>query len=152
MKIERITGTDFHKVASMVLRAEDAREIITASGISNLGLALRTCILESTEWTELLSINGEPLLLFGLSSVNSMIGVPWCLGSPLVYKYKKILHAYSKKVVSRMLGEFPLLSNYVDSRNTAHIHWLRRLGFTFPEGQGVEIRGVWFHYFYKEKV
>jgi hypothetical protein len=94
-------------------------------------------------------IDGEVACIFGVASpsVLSGEGVPWMVGSDLLDLHAHAFLRRSRRVVSHMLSLYDHLENYVDSRNTRAVHWLRWLGFTLhaPEPHGPQ--GVPFHRF-----
>ena len=76
----------------------------------------------------------QPLALFGVSQSlrNTFGGLVWLLASPalLDLKYEFLRHS-ADWVDTLHGGDFPLLYNVADPRNTLHIRWLRWLGFAF---------------------
>ena len=152
LKFRRITYKDVDLFSSMTLRQADIDELRVATGFPKPMDALRSSVAHSTEWSEICqdTNTGEILTLFGLGRISEDIGVPWMVASPNLIKYRKVLMRYSKKIIQEMLDQFPLLNNYVDSRNEVHIHWLRHMGFTFT-GKDLMIRGIPFKYFFKRR-
>lgn len=136
LRFKRIDFCNMYLLKNMTLRQADIDEITVASGGKNVWDAMKSAVMHSNEWTEVCfeDETDEILMVFGLSSVDG-VGVPWMVASPNVTKYTKILMRYAKKVIKGMNEQFPLLINYVDSRNVDHIRWLQHMGFKFS---GVE--------------
>ena len=117
--------------------------------------ALLMCAINSKDWTRIAyNREGRPIAVFGLSHDATGCGVPWMFGSDAFdsMSVKKDLLIFGKLVVAAMLCFYPVLHNYVDSRNKAHIRYLKHLGFYFPKVPNHEIliNGVRFLYFRKE--
>ena len=151
IKFRRIGQNEIDILETLTLRKADANELKAATGLNNPLAALKSCVLHSTEWTEIGydDETGVVHCLFGLSSAGG-IGIPWMVASPLLRQHKKLFIRYSKKVITEMFSQFDILCNYVDSRNTLHIHWLKHMGFVF-EGEDIKLSGVPFKYFYLRK-
>lgn len=150
VKFKRITYSEVDILRNMTLRRADIRELKASTGMGTWD-ALKYSVQHSNEWTEIAydSDTGEVLSVFGLASYQGA-GIPWMVGSPSMLKHKNLLMRYSKKVIAEMLEIFPVIANYVDSRNTVHIRWLKHMGFKF-NGFNYELDGVIFKYFYKER-
>lgn len=156
LKFKRITYKDIDILRGMTLRKADIDELKTATGFNNPFDSLKYSIAHSTEFTEVCieKETNEVITIFGLGKTldhfDNPVGVPWMVASPSLIKYRKVLMRYSKKVVQEMLEQFPLLNNFVDSRNVVHINWLKHMGFKFA-GKDLMIRGVPFKYFFKRR-
>ena len=139
-------------IEKMELRGDDVRELLAASGCRMIKYAIRKCLRKSNEWTKACidSETGRVIAVWGLSS-SGAVGHPWMFGTAELLSHKKFLMRASAVFIQHMLDEFSVLSNYVDSRNTTHIAWLKRLGFTVTHIDAVTKKGVRFHYFYKER-
>ena len=151
LKFKRITIKDMDEISHFEIRQADLNEMRVVSG-SNKPLAtlLKSAIERSTEWVEICLDNntGEVYTIYGLGNCEGF-GVPWMIGSPSITKHKKDLLQYSKLIIKEMLNQFPLIHNYVDSRNKAHIRWLKHMDFNFYEERDFVLHGVLFKYFYK---
>ena len=75
--------------------------------------------------------NGVVLCVFGTTSVATLgaTGVPWMLSSDSLPKHARAFLRGSIGYVKEMLGEYDVLVNYVDARNTVAKRWLGWLGF-----------------------
>jgi len=153
LKFKRITVDDIDLLKGMVLRKADINELITGTGFKDIFKAIRYCITHSVKWTEICydPDTKEVITLFGLGKLDDSCGIPWMIASPTVRKHKKLLMRYSRKVIREMFKEFNMLANFVDSRNLAHIHWLKHMGFIFDSSLNTKIDRVPFLYFYKFK-
>jgi hypothetical protein len=72
--------------------------------------------------------------LWGVAATSrtAPVGIPWLLGADrLVGKYRRQFLAQSIEYIKTMLVLHPILTNYVDARNTESVRWLRWCGFTF---------------------
>lgn len=94
-------------------------------------------------------LDGEPVCIFGVASRSllSDAGVPWMLGTGGVERHAAGFLRRSRKVVAGWLDRFDTLENFVDSRNTKSIAWLRWLGFTIHPPQPHGPFKVPFHHF-----
>lgn len=92
------------------------------------------------------------LAMFGVTPVSwlSGIGCPWMLGTPLVARHARSLMRLAPRFLAQMGESFPRLENYVDSRNTCAVGWLRRMGFVLSDAAPLGPAGVPFHRFTKE--
>ena len=130
------------------LRPADAREITTVTGLP-VNLAFRKCVADSKVWTKIACKFGQFLMAFGLSEHDGW-GIPWMVASPRALKHTKELLRLSDSILQEMLDEFPVLFNFIDSRNTKHIRWLNHMGFHFAHEYTLPVDGIPFLYFYKE--
>ena len=151
LKFRRIDYHEVELLKNMTLRQADVDELIVASGGKNTWDALKYSVYHSNEWTEICYEveTDEILMVFGLASSEG-IGIPWMVASPNITKYTKILMRYAHQTINDMINQFPLLVNFVDSRNTVHIRWLEHMGFQFS---GVEhmIGSIPFKQFHMER-
>ncbi|MER9560994.1 hypothetical protein [Mesorhizobium sp. M0571] len=77
--------------------------------------------------------NGEVFGLFGVDPVkgNPHLGIVWMVSSPTIMKHRRDLIGMAPKWLKRLHRVRPLLGNHIDARNTTHIRWLKRMGFSF---------------------
>lgn len=138
--IEQMLG----KVRQMDINELWAASLATPEQALRLGLAVSTSAYTAF-------VNGEIVCMFGVApqSLISGIGVPWLIGTPLIEKYARFFARESRKHLSEMLFLYPLLSNYVDVRNTAAIRWLKWLGFSMDEPAPHGALGYSFIRFYR---
>lgn len=150
-KFKNITVNDINEFSQFNMRLADIEELRASTGIINPLDALEYAIKFSTEWTEVCfdEDTGEIFTVFGLGKYEDF-GIPWAVASPSIIKHQKAFMRYSKLIINKMLDQFPLIQNYVDSRNEVHIRWLKHMGFSFC-GRDLVVRGVRFKYFYKRR-
>jgi len=140
-------------VGDSLLRAEDKREITSASGVDP-GLALVESVANSEKsW---LMFHRETLRLicvFGYSIEPTLKGIcVWACGTPDLFKVRKEFTSLTKIIRDNWLNKFGAIYNLIDLRNVAHIQWLIELGFELPPDKQVIMKdGSAFQYFYKEK-
>lgn len=94
---------------------------------------------------------GKPVGIFGVvpTSVEGLGGI-WLVGTPEMTAPENRMRFLreSKKWVDRFHEQYPTLGNYIDSRNTVHVEWVKWLGFQIHEE--TLINGVPFYMFSKE--
>jgi hypothetical protein len=99
---------------------------------------LRVAVLGSTISITAM-VNGTPHAMFGVAPRAAWVGVPWFLGSDLVYREGRLLLEFGRIMVARFHSEFPTLENVVYSGNHRAIRLLKRWGFDV--GEGLEMIG-----------
>ena len=97
--------------------------------------------------------DGKPIGMFGVVPYTLLgeIGTVWLLGTNEICNINKKLLKRSRDFIKILLNYYPRLENYVDSRNTASIKWLKFCGAKInpPEPYGPE--KVLFHKFMFER-
>lgn len=111
-----------------LLREADKNEITAMSGLPPLD-ALEYSIRESDGAWFVTRPDGHPVALFGVGE-DQGVGIPWMLGTDEMRRYGKSLVKDGRKWVQKWTDKYGFLYNYVDARNTVHIHWLTHIGFT----------------------
>lgn len=93
--------------------------------------ALRHGIMAS-QWACTALVDGEPHAMFGVVVTSAMTGegVPWFLGSDLVYRHGRDMLAMGPAMLERMGDSCSRLSNVVSAGNHRAIRLLQRWGFT----------------------
>jgi hypothetical protein len=130
-----------------IIRPEDVEELWAANRVSP-EYALRHGIACSTaSWTG--TVDGRPVCMFGVAPASMLgsVGVPWMIGTVEIDQHAKAFLRRNKAYVDRMATLYNYLVNYVDSRNTRAIVWLKWLGFTIHDAQAHGPDGVPFHRF-----
>lgn len=79
--------------------------------------------------------NCQPIAMFGVSGTKGSIGVPWMLGTDKIQDIRKSFLRECRDYVEEMHRNYPMLTNFVWSKNTVHIAWLKWLGFQFGEAK-----------------
>ncbi len=77
--------------------------------------------------------DGRVFGLFGVQAVDQhpTFGLVWMVSSDDIWKYRRQFIETTPKVLEMLHRKYPLLGNHIDARNTKHVYWLRRLGFSF---------------------
>lgn len=94
---------------------------------------------------------GQPIAMFGVSGNKGSIGVPWMLGTDGITKISKSLLRECRDYVEEMHKDYPVLTNFVWSKNVVHIAWLKWLGFQFGEPKALGPDNELFIHFQKVK-
>jgi hypothetical protein len=92
-------------------------------------------------------LDGEPVAVFGVAELEPGLGSPWLLGTPGVLRARSYFLRLAPRYLSAWLERWPALLNYVDSRNTVSVQWLRRLGAIIHPAAPHGPHGVPFHRF-----
>jgi hypothetical protein len=140
------------EIAELLIREEDRQELIAMSG-DLPGKALIDAV-EATgrAWMTFDKEQGKLIAVFGCHLSRLLRGgIIWAVLTPEVYNCIDKFNKVSRIILDNWLDKYGLLHNHVDSRNEAHIRWLKYLEFSFPVNNGVLINDVKFQYFYKEK-
>lgn len=142
------TEADATRLAA-TLRQQDSDECYAAFGKPEIALPYSVGV--STQ-AICVSLDGEPLAIFGWLAEGLSARV-WMLGSSTLTDDGRTYEflAASREWVGRLNDAFPLLWNIIDSRNTAHIRWLRWLGFTFINKEPAGPLGLPFYTFVRIK-
>ena len=129
------------------MRQADVEEIWAASRMQPLE-ALRLGVLVS-EHALTGMVDDDPVCIFGVShrSLLDTTGVPWLLGTNAIDKHAKAFMRRNKTIIKEWRARYELLENWVDSRNTKSIAWLRWLGFEIEEASPYGALGLPFHRF-----
>ena len=93
--------------------------------------------------------DGEPFCIFGVvrKSVLDTTGIPWLLGTNAVKRHARGFMQRNKTIIKEWMHRYELLENWVDSRNTKSVAWLRWLGFEIQEASPYGAFGLPFHHF-----
>lgn len=127
------------------MREADKQEVFAAGGLTPLGALMLSYRRSRLRWTCL--VDGKPEVMFGVGIVNVIngIGAPWLLGTDVIHEYSVTFLRETYKFRPQLFGDFLLLRNFVDVRNTAAIRWLQWLGFELKNK--VEFNGHTFRMF-----
>lgn len=129
IEIRKATLADVRGLAPR-LRQEDRRECLSATGLPP-ELILPLSLTKDEVWV--FTINGTPEAILGLSSVDQhpYFGLVWLLATPEIFNQRRELIRLTPKVLDLLHSRYALLGNHVDMRNTTHVRWLQKLGFSF---------------------
>lgn len=129
------------------LRPADLAEC-QAYGRGDIGAGIESSVARSMLcWSGF--IDGELAAILGVAPVNALggIGSPWMLGTPVLDAHSRVLVRAVPEYIAKMLNAFPHLVNFVHTKNTTSVRWLRRLGFTLHEPVPYGAPGELFHPF-----
>lgn len=117
-----------------LLREADKREIAASTGVDPLS-ALQSSFCISTEVYLACRPDDTPLAIFGIgpNSSDAGVGIPWMVGTEEMIHYAIPLVRDARRWVDHQLTTYLYLTNYVDSRNSVHLKWLRHIGFYIDE-------------------
>lgn len=137
-------------VAELVanLRQQDIDEL-RALGHEDLAAPIHEGVARST-WCHTLLIDGQVAAIFGVAPLGTLLdarGVPWLLGTDLIWPNRRALARLARRYILAMLRDHPHLTNIVHAKNTHATRWLRRAGFTLAEPQALGPHGEMFHLF-----
>jgi len=130
---------------SIFVRASDREEIEAA--VENPWQCFMETLYAPHE-TFVLVVNDEPICLYGTSVTPEGFGCPFMIATDSMYRYRKIMHSVAKDYIAGKLQEFDVLVNYVYSKHTSAIRWLKSLGFVIGEPEVYGVKGELFHPFH----
>ena len=118
------------------MRKADITEVFRASGWGPLE-ALDHALEVSARCMSLV-VDDAAIAIFGISSSTvgrfgheGEYGAIWMLGTDQLVKKQKIMMQLAKPLIVVLSEGYVAIGNYVDSENTVHIAWLKRMGFSF---------------------
>jgi hypothetical protein len=113
------------------LREDDVNEL-RACGWDDPVAALDLSLdLSASAWT-VLDNAGNPCMMFGVGhspDEEPTTGIPWMLATNYINTVPTEFLRRSRKYIRQMHAKFPLLTQVVDARNAASVHWMLWLGF-----------------------
>ncbi|WMM95236.1 hypothetical protein CRP114_gp37 [Roseobacter phage CRP-114] len=113
------------------LRQADYRECLASTGRRPRQVLLQSLDLGGTTLT-LRAPNGGRLGLCGVvPSPLENAGIVCMCATDDIYQYQTAFLRKSKAALDYLAGDYAVLYNCVDARNTVHMKWLRWMGFTF---------------------
>jgi len=114
------------------LRLADRSECMAALGMSPEAVLPLLVQQGNYVWAGVDEV-GEVFGLFGVDPVKGMdsLGIVWMVTTDDIFKHRRNLLKLAPKWLDRLHKVRPLLGNHIDARNTTHIHWLKRMGFSF---------------------
>ena len=133
MKITRETPTPeaVFYVADNI-REIDKEEALAASDLESIHATLHDSV-EGSWLTEVVRVDGEPVLVWGASPVGRGFWGIWLLGTDALDRHKKTLFKESRKFISALLEVTSArgLINMTLEKNELHQRWLSALGADF---------------------
>lgn len=123
---------DAHYVASRCRQA-DVDETIAHLGMSPSVIVPISVMTGGDNFTIVEEATGLPIGMYGVSPHPSLdnYGVVWMLLTSEVERFKTTFIRRGKPLFETLHKDYELIGNYVDARNSLHIRWLKRVGFTF---------------------
>ncbi len=95
-------------------------------------------------------VDDVPICVWGVvrESIMLNVGTPWMVGSRDLDKEAVRFIRYCRDPVMKLFDNYDILENYVDSRNTRSIRWLKWLGFTIDDPKPYGVFNLPFHRFW----
>jgi hypothetical protein len=115
------------------LRESDVREVRASHGQDPL-TALTEAYEVSDQCYVFLGASGRPCAMFGTAPHPSGESASvWLLGTPEIAKpgNARTFLRLTRQELDRLHGDYPILFNFVDERNTDSIRWLKWAGCRF---------------------
>ncbi len=127
-QVQLATSVDVAFLAAVI--DEDRGPGSSGGGDVPINRLLQTCACSVQVWAARDS-NGRPTALWGVTPVSDdpEVGHLWMLACETFDNNPAELETLSRLVFGEMLGQFPRLENYVDSRKVRAIELLRSIGF-----------------------
>lgn len=116
------------------LEPSDAQELRSARGLEPLEVVCLSRDVSHDCFVAL--IDEEPVAIFGVAlgdTEGGYYGHPWAVFAKKCRQHPALLNATAETFLNRWSMWYPLLTNFVDERNTRAIRWLEHLGFTMME-------------------
>jgi len=136
----RLRPGDLREIAACGFQEQDAETAIRTS----MALSPLICLTGMMDDT--------PAAMFGVAAAGllSTSGRPWMLGTDIIDlpAAQRALLAFSRQVADLMRRHYDYLENYVDTRYTAAVRWVRWMGFTLEPPVPYGIHGELFHRFW----
>lgn len=144
--VDEFRISDIWNVASH-MRESDREEVMSACGATPLAAVLIAVLNSTAKWT--IRLDGKAIGLFGVGATSALsdTGSPWLLSTPELNSISLTFLRQSKGCVAEMLARHSFLENWVDSRNTISIKWLKWCGFKIDEPKPYGLEGLPFHRF-----
>lgn len=121
------------------LRSEDAQEIETSTGMTDMVEAMKLSAKLSREvyavFPILDDVQGKPIAIFGVTDDprHPGVGVCWLLSTPMLFVSSRDILKEAPKWLHRWIDNKYAsgLHNVIDQRNKRHVEWCKRAGFRF---------------------
>lgn len=124
------TEADLFQIAAK-LRDEDVAECLADGFPEPFAGLLWSC--EMSEQTVTITMDGEPVGVWGYMDEQDGSCSVWCMGTDRLFANPLKMHRASLLMRDELLEYFDTIRNTVFSKNLVHIRWLERLGATFNE-------------------
>jgi hypothetical protein len=116
-------------VVAQDMREADKDEVEASGGFSPLEALLVS--YRASEPCYAATLDDRAVALFGVSPADADVGVIWMLGTNDITDHPVTFMRWSRTVVPMLIRPYKMVCNIVDKRNTAHVEWIRRTGFSF---------------------
>lgn len=115
------------------LREIDRRELYELTRLEPAPALELSLSFAVAAWTGL--DDGKVICVFGINrrSPLSNVGVPWLVGTDLIYKRHREFARASRQYFDRFSLVFSQMENFVLAENRATVRWLKWLGFDIGE-------------------
>lgn len=141
---------DYATITALIgtMRLSDIEEIRALHGEENLFDVVGKCIAVSKHVFTAYKDN-KLVGIFGAAPLPGAekIGAPWALGTHECSRSGIFLYKCGKYLLDVTARDYPGLINYIDTRQTRNIEWLRRLGFAIYPREPYGEEGRLFHKF-----
>lgn len=71
----------------------------------------------------------KPELALGFVPITEGAATVWMVSTDVMFDHPQRFAAVTKAAMHEAFKKYPLLTNFIDARNTRHIEWLKWLGF-----------------------
>lgn len=112
------------------MRQADRNECMALTGCSP-SLILPTFV--GKPGTVTWEVDGEPVAMGGVEKSIPKVGIVWMTSSDSILTHRTKFLKLCKPFLAHLHKDYPILTNFVDARNTLHIRWLKWLGFVFTQ-------------------
>ena len=112
-----------------LLRDADRREFEEVGGRPSLDSLLLGVLSGSPALTARRS-DGALAALLGVTQYSPSVGVVWMAGTKVIEEEKAEFVRATRIILDLFDTQYDMLINVCDARNTVHVQWLRRTGFT----------------------
>jgi hypothetical protein len=146
IKIVNTKRQHIEPIAKM-MRSADRYEVWASSLATPYQAIASSLEYSDLAWTAM--VDDEPIFIFGVAAISpiSRHGAPWMLGSQRIEDFPVTFLRSSRKCLTLITDQYPILSNFVDARNITSINWLEWLGFTIKPAQPFGPFNLLFHPF-----
>ena len=109
------------------LAPADTREVAVFGHTPEQALTLG--YISSVYCQSIIDAHGHVIAMFGITPLSDVMGQIWMLGSTGLQKVSRIFLRQNKAEIDKMNKMYPHLCNVIDSRNVAHLRWIKWCGF-----------------------
>lgn len=122
---------DVDHILEVGLRDQDAAEL-EASGVTPKE-ALDNGLEHADALCMTIKVDSEAVAMFGVCpSTVEGVGIVWMLGTEGIFDARRELVEDAPLWMDMFNKVYPIITNYVDARNTVSIAWLEKMGYDFP--------------------